>query len=1195
MNERSIFEAAIEKQTVAERSAFLDEACGGDEELRRRVDVLLRQFERPDPLLDSPPSSLAATAFKGAESTGTAIGAYKLREQIGEGGMGVVYVAEQEQPVRRKVALKIIKLGMDTKEVIARFEAERQALAIMDHPNIARVLDAGTTESGRPYFVMELVRGIPITEHCDKKKLSTHERLRLFCQVCQAVQHAHQKGIIHRDLKPSNVLVALYGGVPVPKVIDFGVAKATNQRLTEATVYTRMSQIIGTPLYMSPEQAELSGSEVDTRTDIYSLGVLLYELLTGSTPFTNNQLTAAGYDEMRRIIREQDPPKPSDRVSTLEVQRLSTVASQRGEVPRRLTESIRGELDWIVMKSLEKEADRRYESASAFASDVERYLNNEAVAACPPSAAYRLRKFAARNRAALLTAVSVAVALLCGLFGTAWQAARVTHALRDKQSAFQEREEALTAVTANMALADTERQRAESNLQLAMQAIDEAYLQSVGVERLLRESDHLDTFASEEIAGGTTLARLPALSGEERVFLRKGIQFYDRLARQNPASRQARFESAKASSRLGLLYAGLDENELAQKAYQAAIAKLESLNKNYPAEKAQIMELGRAYYQHGHLSRWWPGASDTFEKAVNSLSRAIELDPEDAAAYELRSKAGLRLKRYANALADYRSVVELDSNNAVAHFRLARLYTDIGDPSLQNRDLAIQHYMRSLELDPSNLLTRNHLAMLHRRRSDTESALAVWREGLKLTTEDHEKHEIRSHISEILQKYRETVDNITKVLESGREPRATNIADLYLRRGHAYLNLAQLDEAHHDLTRAAELALSESVLLQISGMYKGRSEYETALQFIERAEELNPNNSQVYSARGDILWHQGFSAAALAEFERSVSLSPNSSYLYKRRGRVLFEVGQYEKALADIVKALELKPDDESAWYWIAPSDVAECPDNTFREGLLEFAGMLIDKGDTSGYFGRAVTRMAMGEHDKALEDLQAVIVGESAVDGDSKLLEHAYSRRATVHKELGRMAEAIEDYSRCIEIGFNKGLRLVDRGNLYRQIDDYKRAIEDYRGHLRFHPDCPGTLEAIAWLLVTCLGEEQHNVLESLAHAKKAAALSSKRGFLTTLGVAHYYAGDFKAAIEVLGKSETRRQSILNGLFLAMAHWKLDHKTEARRWYKRAVEQMQDSDAEDAELRRFRSEARALLEIPEDEKREKIISSSER
>src|SRR5207253_552453 len=357
-----------------------------------------------------------------AEQPGTLIGPYKLLQQIGEGGMGVVYMAEQQAPVRRKVALKVIKPGMDSAQVIARFEAERQALAMMDHQNIARVLDAGTTASGRPFFVMELVHGVPITKYCDDNRLTPRERLELFLPVCQAIQHAHQKGIIHRDVKPSNVMVTLYDGQPVVKVIDFGVAKATDQKLTERTLFTQYGTLVGTLEYMSPEQAEMSALGVDTRSDIYSLGVLLYELLTGNTPLSHKRMKEAAYAEILRLIKEEEPPKPSTRLSDSGAA-LASISANRHTEPAKLTKLLRGELDWIVMKALEKDRNRRYDSASAFAADVQRYLNDEPVQACPPSTWYRFRKFARRNRRAL------AISALLGVMLVAAVAAVVASAL----------------------------------------------------------------------------------------------------------------------------------------------------------------------------------------------------------------------------------------------------------------------------------------------------------------------------------------------------------------------------------------------------------------------------------------------------------------------------------------------------------------------------------------------------------------------------------------------------------------------------------------------------------------------------------------------------------------------------------------------------------------------------------------------
>ena len=434
----AIFEAAIELP-VERRAAYLKEACAGDAALRQRVEDLLRAHETAGTFMGSPAAALKreTTPIKPLEQLGERIGRYKLLQQIGEGGCGVVYMAEQEEPVRRRVALKVIKLGMDTKNVIARFEAERQALALMDHPNIAKVLDAGATDTGRPYFVMELVRGIKITEFCDKNNLPTRERLNLFIQVCQAIQHAHQKGIIHRDIKPSNILVTLNDGVPLPQVIDFGIAKATQQRLTDKTLFTAFEQFIGTPAYMSPEQAEMNAQGVDTRSDIYSLGVLLYELLTGKTPFAQEDLLQAGMNEIRRIICEEEPMKPSTRLSTMLAGDLTMTANQRQTEPPKLIHSVRGDLDWIVMKALEKDRNRRYETATGFARDVERHLADQPVTACPPSKLYQFRKTLRRHKYAFAAGVAVVAVLLLGIIVSTWQAVRATHAKRDALAARQ--------------------------------------------------------------------------------------------------------------------------------------------------------------------------------------------------------------------------------------------------------------------------------------------------------------------------------------------------------------------------------------------------------------------------------------------------------------------------------------------------------------------------------------------------------------------------------------------------------------------------------------------------------------------------------------------------------------------------------------------------------------------------------------
>ena len=710
---KAIFLDVVEHHAPAQWTTYLQQACGDDVELRQWVEELLAAHREKDSLLDCVANHTPPTVDQPmSEKSGAQIGLYKLLQEIGQGGMGVVYMAVQHEPVRRQVALKIIKPGMDTRQVIARFEAERQALAMMDHPNIARVLDAGSTDTGRPYFVMELVNGIPVTQFCDEQHLTARERLELFIPICQAVQHAHQKGIIHRDIKPSNILVALYDGRPVPKVIDFGVAKATGGQLTDKTMFTGLGQIIGTLEYMSPEQAQRNQLDIDTRSDVYSLGVVLYELLTGDTPFGKQRLRSEALDELLRIIREEEPPKPSTKLSGSDT--LPSVAANRQIEPAKLSALVRGELDWIVMKTLEKDRVRRYETANGLASDIQRYLNDEPVAACPPSAAYRFRKFARRNKAVLVTVGLVAGALVVGLAGTTWQAIRATNAERVAELQYEQAESARRSEAEQRRVAERRREEAEvAKLRAAEEAEVAKAVKSFLQNDLLAQAD-------------------PANEANRDITLRRVL---DRAAEKVAG----RFEDkpvveADIRDTLGHTYLGLGAYGEAEKHFARALtlyretrgathrdtiaslnnvaALREAMGRYAEAEPlfAEVLEISRKVLGREH--------SDTVI-CLNNLAWSLTMQGKYGQAEPLFVEA-LEIRR--RTLGEEHEDV-LDSMNDLGSLYLRSRRYELARPLFTQ---ALEVRRRVLGADhPSTLVSLNNLAMLHKadRRYDEAEPL----------------------------------------------------------------------------------------------------------------------------------------------------------------------------------------------------------------------------------------------------------------------------------------------------------------------------------------------------------------------------------------------------------------------------------------------------------------------------------------
>jgi len=905
-----IFWEAAQLAPGPERDAYVAQACGEDGKLRARVEKLLSVQPRVDKFLERPFAGPAATVELPAvcEGAGSVLGPYKLLEQIGEGGFGLVFMAEQQHPVRRKVAVKILKPGMDTRQVIARFDAERQALALMDHPNIARVLDAGTTEPiadlrlqiadlkeppstpqsaianpqsaisiGRPYFVMELIKGVHITDYCDQNRLTPRQRLELFLTVCQAVQHAHQKGIIHRDIKPSNVMVTLRDEVPVVKVIDFGIAKALGQPLTDKTLVTGFAQMVGTPMYMSPEQAQASGLDIDTRSDIYSLGVLLYELLTGMTPFDKERLSKAGYDEMRRIIREEEPARPSTRLSTLG-QAAATVSERRQSDPKRLSQLFRGELDWIVMKALEKDRTRRYETASAFAADVERYLKDEPVAACPPSPWYRLRKFSRRNRRALTTA-AVVTAILALAGGSIGRMA-LERAARREETARQVQEAITTAHTlldrngpaqARQKLAEANRLMGADRAALAELAAQVDAFDAT-LDRLQRFLDLIERAHQAEIVNGTSQFAnavpffLQALATYEVV---EGADWCSRLDREQ----------------------GLLGSEQVEQIRRIAFEKLLWLADD-------IIVRRRDHGTGQQLS-----VESAARRALAYLDKAEAAHPPIHTFYALRARCRRDLKDRAAARADEERALKTPPTTVVDHnaFGLTFYHS-------RKRTEAIRAFEAALRLEPTHfrsmMLLGASLCDLGQGAEDFRAA-AIAFTGCILKRPDYaHAYQCRANAYTKLDRLDEALKDSSKAIELDPEH-----LEAWICRGNAYVKVNQFDKAVADYSKAIDLAPNNARAWAGRGYaYAQQGQWDKALADYSKAIALDDRLAEAWCDRGQAYAKFGNIDQALADCSKAIEVDEKLALAWSNRGGIYADLGRHKEALADLTKAIALDP-----------------------------------------------------------------------------------------------------------------------------------------------------------------------------------------------------------------------------------------------------------------------------------------------
>jgi tetratricopeptide (TPR) repeat protein/serine/threonine protein kinase len=1064
-----LFLEALELTSTEDRRGFLDRACGQDPTLRAAVEALLAAGERAGSFLERPALDPAApadselagateeyppTSRAGAAAGGT-LGPYRLVQLLGSGGMGEVWLAEQQAPVRRPVALKVIRAGLDSAPVLARFEQERQALALMDHPHIAKVLDAGATPQGRPYFVMELVQGVPLTRFCDEWRLTVRERLELFGPLCQAVQHAHQKGIIHRDLKPSNVLVTVYDGRAVVKVIDFGVAKAIEAKLTERTVCTEVGSLVGTLEYMSPEQADPGNLDIDTRADVYALGVILYELLTGAPPFSRRRLGDLPLGEMLRRIREVDPPRPSARLASAEVP--PGVAAERQADPRRLVKLVRGELDWIAMKCLEKDRERRYESASALARDIERYLRDEPVQAGPPSAGYRLRKFVRRHRGAVLATAAVGLAVLLGVVGTTVGLLRAQRAEQAEGVVRAERRQGVLA-----AVAEARRLREQARYPQARAVLAHA-LAGLGTEPAPELSQPLEQARSDlELIAGLDATRL------RRAIMTEGKWDYARADRdyaaalresrivrkvgEDPAVVAARVRAARTRT---VLVAALDEwaNTIRDAERRAWVLEVARLADPDPVrERLRDPALGRdpeALTQLAlavdvrarspqFLAVLGGKVSYAGGDAVPLLKAAQAAHPDD---FWLNFELGHALhvaKRDEEAIGFYRAALALRPDSSPVHHNIGVSLRDLG-----RLDEAIDAYQKAIDLEPNDPLVRYNLGGALRKKGRDAAGLAAYRKAVELARKAYLAPECFAFAlaetgrpDEAIREYRKAIAlnprnamtryNLGNALSDKGEVdkaiaeyrRAIALDPRYARArvnlGNALRKKGEADEAITEFRRAIALDPKlPNARMALGNALMRRGQVDDAIIEFRRAIALDPKLANARVALANVLHRKGEADEAITEYRRAIALDPKNFNARINLGNALKAKGEVDKAIAEYRQAIALDP--------------RHAPVRT------NLGNALHQKGDVDG---------AIAEHRKAIAL-------------DPRYAPAYYNLGNALHKK-GQVDEAITEYRKAIALNLQYAPARVNLGNALRDKGQVEEAIAEYREAIALDPRLP-------------------------------------------------------------------------------------------------------------------------------------------
>jgi serine/threonine protein kinase/Flp pilus assembly protein TadD len=1172
---RAIFLDAVENEPPDTWDHYLDAACAGDADLRRQVAVLLDAHRQAGNFLAQGAIAPGRPADRplNQEGPGTVIGPYKLLQQIGEGGMGTVFMAEQLQPVQRQVALKIVKPGMDSRKVIARFEAERQALALMDHPNIARVLDAGTTPSGRPFFVMELVKGVPITGYCDERHLTPNVRLELFQAVCQAVQHAHQKGIIHRDLKPSNVLVAEYDDKPVVKVIDFGVAKATGPKLTERTMFTEFGQVVGTLEYMSPEQAKLNALDIDTRSDIYALGVLLYELLAGTTPFEKKRLREAAFDEILRIIREEQPPRPSTRLST--TAELPSIAANRGLEPQKLSSLMRGELDWVVMKCLEKDRNRRYETANGLARDIERYLHDEPVLARPASVAYRFRKFARRNKGALATAMVVGAMLLASLGAIAGSVGWV---VRDHEA-----QQARLAGDLELALAQAELladqgkwAEAHAGVEYADRLAQQVASGSALLDRQVALRDRLGAQAQDQafvaefeqfrLEEQSQVNEVESRFSRERAFprVRQMLKQYGiEVAVTPPAAAVARIQGRPATMQ-GHLLAALDECLVCApkgetQACQWLVAVLTEADDD-PWRVAARQALGsRDASAIAPLART---ADVTRQPASFLLALARALRPPTG-------RTGLRLcariqRQYpgdfwanhqlgwvlaksgqpAEAVPYYTAALALRPHNAGVHVNRANALTNA-----EELDAALADLHRAIALAPTYATAHSNLGNVLRLIGDLDGAVAACRQAIALDANFPTAH-----------------DNL----------------------GRALASQGNWDEA----VAAYQQALAIDANRAVTYFYLGNALRENrdpkgAIAAFRRATELNPQDARAHYNLARLL-EKHDREEAIESYRKAIAARPELAEAHNNLGRLLMATDVNE-AIMVLRAAVAADPDLAMAHVNLGRALQANKQVKEAITHLRRAADLLPLDVNVQVQFANAL--MGQRKVDDAIPWYRKAIAMQPA-NADA----HFGLAMALRVKDPTKLDEIIACFRRAVELRPGRAVAWLGLGSAYETRGQWSDAISAYGQAIGAAPKLVATFIHLGNLV-------NRNPQLSVADRQRAVAVA--KGGVTlapeshlawlVLGWTRYRAGDWQGCIDAMEKSIALQKNPKGGtpqqwFFLAMAHWRLDHKDQALKWYDQAVRWLGERGANQGdlrafhpdELRRFQAEAAKLLKSDE-------------